>query len=199
MPAKLKAEKLIQPKARKPERVENIAMRTGGVAAVQKAVLSGFPREPMTGKKLAKQLSAKRQEGGPYPSDGEEMTTKFFGLKKIEWKAEPDDVSQDSTAANQELNWIDPDMYAYYEETGAFPDFQDGYKQEVETAFRHFFAEEWPKPEYDFLRPGWADLVHNEDPLIRVMGKSALWNAVQLHTTQETIEEMRQNQQNGQA
>jgi len=182
-----------------PRRVANAAMRVGDILIIEpdsevKPVLDGFPRKPMTGKRLVAHTSATRKRVVRGPSGGDEMSTKFFRDERNKSSGKSESKQQKPEVESQEFNWIDPDIFAYYEETGKMPDFDDDSNREIETAFQQFFVEEWPKSEYDFLRERWGDLVHNEDAYTRVMGKSALWNAVQLQTTQDMIAEMKHQQ-----
>lgn len=77
--------------------------------------------------------------------------------------------------SGEHLNWVDPDILAYEGENAANLDF------ELEREFRDFFAIEWQEPQWDFLRERWDKHLNDEDPYGRLLGKTALWNLVQLH------------------
>ncbi len=79
------------------------------------------------------------------------------------------------TGDENPLNWVDPDMLEY---AGGNVSTLDLPK---EREFKLFFTEEWPKPKWDYLRERWDALINDKDPHGRLLGKTALWNLVQLH------------------
>ena len=82
-------------------------------------------------------------------------------------------MAEESEGNKEHLNWVDPDVVAYYEASGGgIPSFN----QELESEFKRFFSEKWQNPEYDDLRLSWSKVVDSDDPHTRVMGKTALWS-----------------------
>lgn len=77
--------------------------------------------------------------------------------------------------APTELNWIDPDIAAYNEEVGVTAVFTQN-----EQVFKQFFEETWQEPRFDRLRERWDRLLHDSEPIDRVMAKTALWSVVRL-------------------
>lgn len=82
-----------------------------------------------------------------------------------------------------EPNWVDPDILAYFDgsEVATF-DF------ESEKDFKEFFEVGWLDPKYDDLRERWDKHIHDPDPYGRLLGKTALWNLVQLRNIQSRVQ-----------
>lgn len=84
---------------------------------------------------------------------------------------------------NSEFNWVDPDILAYYEESGEMELLEE--HRGLEREFHHFFSEEWQDPKYDDLRPKWDPLVTHEHPKVRVSAKTGLWSVIRLRQGRE--------------
>lgn len=77
-------------------------------------------------------------------------------------------------------NWVDPDIIAYYEESGGVSSFDF----DLEKEFKEFFEIGWNDPKYDDLRETWDKHLIDESPHARVLAKTALWSVVRLREVQ---------------
>lgn len=78
-------------------------------------------------------------------------------------------------------NWVDPDVIAYYEQSGGVASFDI----DLERSFREFFETTWLDQKYDDLRETWDHHLNDESPNARLLAKTALWSVVRLRELKE--------------